>query len=303
MIAPAALLGLLGFLTPPGALVKFPDAAALVQAAASNDDVELERVAVRLGPARLMQLAEKSDQATRLAALHGIPLIDDAWALLPRLPALFSDGDEEISRAAGLAARRIAEAMTPELYDHDMPRDVPANAARALLQAALDENLRTALRVESLDSLAALRAVTKIDDKRIEALLASDKDAAVRRAAGEALAGTASATADAALFSAIANDRDAGVAAAAAATLCRDAPASGGAKPGPVEKRIEKLPAAARKRLRDLALDDNAALADRIDMLPCLRVAMQPDDQKALDALARRPPDSLRRRARSLGGR
>jgi hypothetical protein len=34
-----------------------------------------------------------------------------------------------------------------------------------------------------------------------------------------------------------------------------------------------------------------------------VRVAAQPADQQLLDKLARRPPESLRRRARSLGGR
>jgi hypothetical protein len=60
---------------------------------------------------------------------------------------------------------------------------------------------------------------------------------------------------------------------------------------------------AARARLRTLALDENVALADRLDLVGCLRVAKKAADQQVLDQLARRPPESLRRRARALGGR
>jgi hypothetical protein len=295
-----ALVVAVGFFTPPGALVKFPDAAALVAAASSNDDVELERVAARLGAPRLEQLAEHGEHRARLAALRALPLVDDGWAALPSLPLLFSDGDEEVAALAALAARRLAEGMTPELYDRDMPRDVPARAAHALLQAANDGKLKSALRVQALEALAALRSVTRVDDKAVTQLL-GDREPALRRAAAEALAGSGGA--EPALGKALAGDGDDTVAAAAAATLCRELPVVGGGKPGALEQRIAKLPAAARSRLRTLALDDKVSLADRLDLVTCLRVAMQPDDKKTLDTLARRPPESLRRRALSLGGR
>jgi hypothetical protein len=290
-----------GFLMPPGALVKFPDAAALVAAAESHDEVELERVAARLGAPRLEQLAARGDKRTRHAALHALPLVDDGWATLPSLPLLFADADEETAALAALAARRIAEGMTPELYDHDLPRDVPARAVRLLLQAAGNEKLKPALRVQALEATAALRSVTRVDDKAVARLLA-DREPAVRRAAAEALAGSPGGL-DPALGKTLAADADNTVAAAAAATLCREIPVVGGGKPGTLEQRIAKLPAAARTRLRTLALDDKVSLADRLDLITCLRVAMQPDDQKTLDTLARRPPESLRRRALSLGGR
>jgi hypothetical protein len=131
--------------------------------------------------------------------------------------------------------------------------------------------------------------------------LLSDQQPVLRRAAAEALAGAGGA--EAALARALASDGDDSVAAAAAATLCRELPVVGGGKPGALEQRVAKLPKEARARLRTLALDEKVSLADRLDLVTCLRVAMQPDDQKTLDALARRPPESLRRRALSLGGR
>jgi hypothetical protein len=302
VIEPAlALVVALGFFTPPGALVRFPDAAALIAAADSHDDVELERVAARLGAPRLQQLAERGERQARYAALRALPLVDDGWSALPSLPPLFSDGDGEIAAQAAQAARRIAEGMTPELYDHDLPRDVPARAARLLLRAAGDDKLKPELRVQALEATAALRSLTHLDEKAVAALL-SDRQPSLRRAAAEALAGASSGL-DAALGKALASDGDNGVAAAAAATLCRELPIVGGAKPGALEQRIAKLPGTARTRLRALALDDKVALSDRLDLIACLRVAMQPDDQKTLDTLARRPPESLRRRALSLGGR
>jgi hypothetical protein len=287
-------------LTPPGALVKMPDAAALAAAGKSNDDVELERVAARLGAPRLSQLAQRGEHGARLAALRALPLVDDGWAVLPALPPLFADGDDDVAGLAALAARRIAEGLTPELYDRDMPRDVPARAARALLQAASDGKLKPALRVEALEALAALRSVTRVDDKAV-AQLFSDHVPAVRRAVAEALAGGSGV--EAALSNALASDGDQLVAAAAAATLCREVPIVSGGKSSTTEQRIAKLATVARVRLRLMALDDKVSLSDRLDLVPCLRVAMQPDDKKTLDTLARRPPESLRRRALSLGGR
>jgi hypothetical protein len=176
---------------------------------------------------------------------------------------------------------------------------VPARSAKALLAAAGDERLAAPLRVESLQAVAALRGVTRVDDKAIAQLL-GDRQPAVRRAVAEALAGAAAV--DAPLTAAL-GDGDDTVAAAAGATLCRDVPTVPAKKMNAVEQRAAKLPAAARGRLRKLALADNVSLADRLELIPCLRVALQPEDQQTLDTLARRPPESLRRRAKALGGR
>ncbi|MGZ3438548.1 MAG: hypothetical protein ACXVDD_03495, partial [Polyangia bacterium] len=285
-----------------GALVKLPSPADLVAAVRGNDDVEIERVAARIGAVRLEAWAEHGKPPERLAALRALPLVDDAWAVLPELARLIGDGDEEVAAHAAACARQIAEGLTPERKESDeMPGDIPARAARELLAAAQKASLKPALRVTAIEAAAALRAVTRIDDKGMTALL-GDRDATVRRAAAEGLAAVPAA--DKPLEEALVKDSAADVAAAAAASLCRDVPLiapSGRASTG--ELRAGKLGAPARERLRVLALDEKVPLADRLDLIGCLRVGKKDADQKVLDELARKPPEPLRRRARALGGR
>lgn len=293
-------------LAPPGALVKLPAAADLVAAVRSGDDVEIERVAARLGAVKLSHLAERGKPPERLAALRALPLVDDGWAVLPELARLIADADPEVATRAAECARRIAEGMTPELKEREeMPGDVPARAARELTSLAARGALKPALRVTVIQALAALRGVTRVDDKALAALF-SDGDPQVRRATAEALAGSIGG--ERPLEDALVKDGSADVAGAAAASLCRDVPLTAPtAKPGSPalapDQRASKLGAAARQRLRTLALDDNVALADRLDLLPCLRVGKKDADQQVLDQLARRPPEPMRRRARALGGR
>jgi hypothetical protein len=289
-------------LAPSGAMVKLPSAADLVSAVRGNDDVEIERVAARIGAVRLEAWAEKGKPAERLAALRALPLVDDAWAVLPELAKLLADGDDEVAARAAECARRIAEGLTPERKESDeMPGDVPARAVRELLAAAQKPTAKPLVRVTAIEAVAALRAVTRVDDKALAALLA-DGDAQIRRAAAEALAAVPAG--DKPLEETLAKDTSPEVAAAAAASLCRDVPViAPSGKAGAADARAGKLGGAARERLRTLALDEKLSLADRLDLVGCLRVAKKDADQKVLDELARKPPDSLRRRARALGGR
>jgi hypothetical protein len=293
-------------LAPMQALVRLPSPTELVAADRSGDELELERLAARLGPARLMRVASLGKREERLAALRALVLVDGGWARLPEVARLISDGDAEIAAAAAACARRLAESMTPELKERDeVPADVPARAAGELLTLAQKATLATALRVQAIDALAALRGVTRVDDKTLAKLL-GDGDVEIRRAAAEALAGTT--TVDKWLENAVAQDASTRVAGAAAASLCRDVPVvpPSSKPPAPAalpDQRAARLGAPARSRLRALAVDDNVPLEDRLDLLPCLRVNKKVEDQQTLDQLARRPPDALRRRARALGGR
>ncbi|MCU1278580.1 MAG: hypothetical protein JWM53_2126, partial [bacterium] len=106
-------------LAPSGALVKLPSPADLVAAVRGNDDVEIERVAARIGAVRLEAWAEHGKPAERLAALRALPLVEDAWAVLPELAKLIGDGDDEVAARAAECARRIAEATTPEVKERD----------------------------------------------------------------------------------------------------------------------------------------------------------------------------------------
>lgn len=289
-------------LTPPGALVKMPTPADLVAAVRGNDDVEIERVAARIGAVRLEAWAEHGKPPERLAALRALPLVDDAWFVLPELAKLLADSDEEVALRAAECARRIAESLTPEDKERcEMPADVPARAARELVAMAQRTTLKPRVRTSAIDAVAALRGLTRVDDKALVALLA-DGDATIRRAAAESLA-TAPAG-EKALDESLAKDASPDVAAAAAASLCRDVPViAPSGKAGPAEARAARIAGGARDRLRALALDEKISLADRLDLVGCLRVAKKDADQKVLDELARKPPDALRSRARALGGR
>jgi hypothetical protein len=303
VIAPFAVA--VWLLAPAGAIaVKLPPLGELVQAARSRDDVEIERVAARLGPVKLERVAERGKREERLAALRALPLVENAWAMLPQLAKLCADEDVDVGEAAARAARRIAEGLDPARMEaEEVPRDVPRRAQKALLEQAARAELRPDVRVSAIAAAAALRQVVPIDEPALGRLLA-DEEAQVRRAAVEAMAGGAAQ--DASLAAALAKDASADVAAAAAAAICRDVPATPPAPKSPpsgAETRAGKLPQPARERLRTLALDDTLPLADRLDLVACLRVFAQPEDQKVLDQLARRPPDALKRRARSLGGR
>jgi hypothetical protein len=290
--------------SPVQALVRLPSPADLVAASRSGDELELERVAARLGAARLARIATVGKKDERVAALAALVLVDDGWARLPEVARLIADGDGEVAAAAAGCARRIAEGMTPEVKDRDeMPGDVPAQAARELLGLAQRTSLAVPLRVQSLEALAALRGVTRVDEKAVGKLL-GDMQIEVRRAAAEALAGAGGA--DGVLEAALARDGSTRVASAAAASLCRDVPLvapTGKVAAGAPDHRAAKLGGAARSRLRALAVDENVPLEDRLDLISCLRVNKKNEDQQTLDTLARRPPESLRRRARALGGR
>jgi HEAT repeat len=286
-----------------GATVKLPELSQLVRAVRNGDDVEIERVAARLGALRLEHVAEKGKREERLAALRALPLVDGGCYLLPDLVRLFSDGDADVAEAAGVAVRQIAAGLSPqEMFDREVPRDVPARAAAGLMDAARRAELRPSLRVAAIGDLASLRRVTKLDENTLLRLL-GDGEPQVRRAAADALAGVA--PAEPPLVHAVEEDPAPEVAAAAAAALCRDVPATGekGGDKGAAFERAARLSPRARDRLRTLAADEQLALVDRLDLLGCVRVHAQPPDQKLLDQLARAKQDAVKRRARSLGGR
>jgi len=71
----------------------------------------------------------------------------------------------------------------------------------------------------------------------------------------------------------------------------------------PAELRAAKLQPPARNRLRALATDETISLADRLDLLGCMRVAATPEDRALLDQLAKKGPESVKRRVKSLGGK
>jgi hypothetical protein len=292
-------------LVPSGAVaVRLPELSQLVRAARTGDEVELERIGARFGAVRLERLAERGAVEERLAALRALTLVANGWAMLPELARLLADSQAEVALKAATAARAIAEGLSPQVVESDeVPRDVPQRAAAELLKQAARGETPAAARAVALAAAAALRAVTRIDEGAVARLI-TDGDAQVRRAAAEALAGAplADKNTERTLEKSLAEDQDVQVAAAAAASLCRDVPTV--AMPNNAgEQRASRLGAPARTRLRALAVDESVPLTDRLDLLACLRVNARPEDQKVLGDLAKSTTESLKRRARSLGGR
>jgi hypothetical protein len=286
----------------PLAAVRLPDVGQVAAAVRTGDDVEIERVAARLGAVRLVKIAQRGRREERLAALRALEVVEDGWAALVDLGRLLADRDGGVADAAARAARRIAEALGPDRAELDeVPRDLIERAAKELLARAADPGLSPAVRVSAISAATALRPLARIDESGFGRLL-SDPEPQLRRAAAEALSGLGqSSTLTSLLEGMLEKDASAEVAAAAGGSLCRDVPATG--DKGPAAGRVGRLTPAMRARLRALANDEQLALSDRLDLLPCLRVGATPEDRQLLDALSRRPPESLRRKARSLGGR
>src|SRR5438132_13530575 len=121
---------LAALLLAPAPAVKLPTLAQLTRAAASGDDVEIERVAARFGAVKLERIAERGQPRERLAALRALGVLDDARYLLPELARLIADDSDEVAEAAARAVRQIAAGLSPEaMFDGEVPRDVPARAA------------------------------------------------------------------------------------------------------------------------------------------------------------------------------
>ena len=332
LVSLIALVGVTLFVPAPAVsravgvvAIRRPPLVQLVRAVKLGDEMEIERLATRIGVPRLERAAETGTSTERLAALRALPLCSDSWSSLTRLAVLAAKAQEpEVALAAATAARRIADGLAPERIEaEEIPSDIPREAAKALLIGAQSPSLAPAVRAPLVMAVAGLRAVTSVDEPALMALLA-DGNLDVRRAAAESLAGVGAA--DGALGKTLASDSSALVAAAAAASLCRDvassplvvpikkgkevkAPATATPKPAApplqnlralAEARAAALAPPARERLRALAVDELVTLADRLDLLGCLRVASSPADRELLDQLAKKGPEALRRRAKSL---
>jgi hypothetical protein len=170
------------------ATVKLPSLAALSEAVQRHDTVELERLARRLGATRLVRAAATETRPRlRQAALTALPLVEDAWTVLPELLGLCSARDGSLATAAARAARGVAEHLTPEeSYAQEIPPDVPRRAAEGLMALALRPDLAASVRVEALRGAVSLRPLVPMDSRALESLL-GDGEQMVRQTAAAAL--------------------------------------------------------------------------------------------------------------------
>jgi hypothetical protein len=172
------------------ATVKLPSLTALSEAAQRHDAVELERLARRLGAIRLMRAAATETRPRlRQAALAALPLVEDAWTVLPELLGLCGapGTDASLVTAAARAARGVAEHLTPEEnYLQEIPPDVPRRAAESLMALARRRDLAAAARVEVLRGAVSLGPLVPPDPQALSSLL-GDGDRMVRQTAATAL--------------------------------------------------------------------------------------------------------------------
>lgn len=159
------------------ATVKLPSLAALSEAVQRHDTVELERLARRLGAARLVRAAAtESRPRLRQAALTALPLVEDAWTVFPELLELCGARDGALATAAARAARGVAEHLTPEeSYAQEIPPDVPRRATEGLMALALRRDLAASVRVEALRGAVSLGALVPADSRALESLIGDDE--------------------------------------------------------------------------------------------------------------------------------
>ncbi|HJZ85376.1 MAG TPA: hypothetical protein VKN99_09415 [Polyangia bacterium] len=260
-----------------------PKLEALVAAARKGDPVELDRVARRLGAARLGRALANGPIDLQKAALEAAPRVDESWTLLVPAARLCGSASDPLGQAAARAVRRIASQLVsgaPNLTE--VPRDVVAVAVQALLHVARAADLAAARRADAIGLVALLSPLSPPARPELLALL-DDAAPPVRRAAVDALAADPGATD--ALARLLERDAQPQVAAGAAAALCR---------------RLPRIHQAAWTRLRELALSAKIDPADGIDLVLCLAAGGQEDRALVAEAARKHPLAPVRAVAADL---
>jgi hypothetical protein len=270
-----------------------PPLADLVKAARKNDRAALERLAGRLGVARLAEGVRGGDAAIAQAALSALPLARGGVLLVGTVTDQLGAADPALAVAAARTLGALLEGDVPaQLAEWEVPPDVVARACGALRALAARADAPTPSRLAALDGLATAQATCPASADL--APLLRDPAPAVRRAAALVL-GPADPAQGAALGAGLA-DPDVTVSAACAATLCRRVdPGAPRRKPDPL---VDRATAAART----LALAPTTPPEDAVEMLACLAASGTPADRASLEKLRAGAPSPLRDRAAELTG-
>lgn len=281
--------------------------------AASGDAVELERLASRLGAARMLALfgeyARAGQGRPAVVALRAIGLMalqnpDQACQLLPglldALPPLVAAHrlDDKLGAALGDTLGRIGEGVGIGWAHSDIDGQLeqpgsPALAelseqTRRLLELAQDPQLPTALRDAALAAMSSYPVAAWVAHAPRLALLAQSVDASPGRAAMVALGILGQHERSPELLDIALGHSDPRVASAAAAEICLLAT--------PPQRRVGQaatglLSAALAARVRALAAAD-FAIVQRQRLGECLRLLGTPHDRalwQAIQTAAKRP--------------
>jgi hypothetical protein len=288
-LVPAALLALAGAaLAADRASVNRrtglfePPLSDLRKAAERGDRAELARAAGRLGPARLAKALADPDRRIVLATLEGIPLVASGVLLLDNILPLLGSTDETIrSRAVRVVSGLLGGNDRDRLTEWEVSSETTRAACQGLALVATNEKERLATRLLAMQGLAD--AAATCTGSLPPAQLLSSHEPDIRRAAVLALQ-PEPATNGALL--AVAKDSDGRVAAAAGARLC--------------SRQAKNRPLPGQPPLRQLALAQDAAPEDVIEILPCLATSSDPADQSALESLRESGPSAVRDAIKSL---
>ncbi len=263
----------------------------LTKAHRRGDRSALERLADKLGPARLGEAIGGADARVAEAALAAARVARGGVLLVGTISVQLGAADPARASAAAEALGSLLDGATPmETEDWDVPPDVVAQACGGLRMLAWRADAAQSARLAALD--AVLEAAPVCGPGGDLAPLAHDPLPAIRRAA--VLVAAVGAGREAALRDAIA-DSDRGVSTAAVAADCR--------VEGRVGARGKDTPPGAPSvaKARVLATEQTTPAEDAVEMLDCLAAAGTPADRALLDELRRGPPSALRDRAVELG--
>lgn len=261
----------------------------LVKAYRRGDRSGLDRLAEKLGAARLAEAIVGADEHLAEAALAASQLARGGVSLVGPITAGLSDPARAAAAATALGS--LLDGATPtQIEDWDVPPDVVAAACGGLRALAARTDAAPGARLAALD--AVLAAAPVCGPAGDLAPLTHDAAPAIRRAA--VLVSAAGPGREAILREAIA-DPDRGVSAAAVAAECRveGRVGAGGKETPPGAQSIATA--------RALATAPTTPPEDAVEMLDCLAAAGTPADRALLDELRRRPPSALRDRAVELG--
>jgi hypothetical protein len=209
-----------------------PPFSELVKAARKNDRGALERLASRMGVARLAEGARAADASIAQASLAAIPLARGGVLLASTVAERLEAPDAAVAAAAAQALGTLLDGdSASELGDWEVPPDVVARACGGLRGLITRADAPLPSRLAAIDA-AANAQVTCGGGSELVALM-RDPIPAVRRAAALALRPT-DAAATAALRAGFA-DPDGSVVSASVASVCR---------------RLDLAPPRHRRRLR-----------------------------------------------------
>lgn len=266
--------------------------------AVATDSVELERLAVRMGPARLLKLLQKPSPADKgrvaLTALRGLALAGAqhpemaAQSVLPLTELLEQTSDEKLRQAISDTLLRLCQVLGHSMYcdeadDLGCGGDLGALPPR-LLALAEKPALPALTRSVAISALQALPVASwQTLSPRLFAL-AQREPAPLRTAVLAALSTLHQQAARPELLSLVTQPDDS-LAAAASQELCWPLTLQKPPRPQPAVAAVTSVPEPVLIRVRAIAAGQQP-IAVRLQTVDCLRVAGAPADKALLLQLA-----------------